>query len=82
MVDKYTYHSGRRYAGQTTALHLAAHHKQLHVVCAGQRLKSLLLKGVHGEPMLFSAYLDMMLVEAPSIEQHLRRKAQQRVAFA
>ena len=82
MVDKYPYHIGRRYAGNVIALHLDAHNQQLHVVCGGQRLKSLVLKGLHREQMTFPAYLETMLIEARSIEQHLRRKARQRAALA
>ena len=75
MVDKYTYHIGRRYARQAVALHLNAPQQQFHVVGGGRPIKTLALKGLHRRLMPFQQYLAIMLSEARSIEQHLRRRA-------
>ena len=82
MVDKYTYHIGRRYAGQAIALHLDARQQALHVVGGGQRVKKVDLKGLHRGSMDFQDYLKVMLLEARSIEQHLQQKARRQTAPA
>lgn len=74
-VDKYTYHIGRRYAGEAIALHLDARQHVFQVICRGKVVKSLQIKGLHRNLMTFQDYLTMMLLEARSIEQHILRKA-------
>jgi hypothetical protein len=81
MVDKYSYYIGQAYVGQRVSLHLSAPQQILQVLHQGKHFKDLAIQGLHHHVLPFQDYLEMMLEEARSIEQHLLHKKLQYAAL-
>lgn len=78
-IGKHRYYIGRHLRGRTVVLRLDARNRHFVVEVNGQSLKTLPIKGLHGELMPFQTYLDMMCREAEAEwRQYLRQRPRRR----
>ena len=79
-IDKHRYYIQRRLAGRYVVCKLNADHRVFDVILDNKTIKTIPLKGLYDEPMLFGDYLDMMMKEAEAEHQRLARNRRFRVS--
>jgi hypothetical protein len=69
-IDRHTYAVGSQYAKQPVLVHLDAAQQLFRVTVAGQFVKTLPIRGLHGSPLRFWDYFKLIQAEARTIELH------------
>lgn len=72
-IDKHRYYIQRKLAGRYIVCKLNADHRVFNVIVDGKMIKTVPLKGIYDEPMLFGDYLEMMMKEAETHRKRLSR---------
>lgn len=77
-VDKYSYYVGRHLKGHYLVLKLDAHQKQFVIEVDGKAVKSIPIKGLYHNPMLFDDYMEQIRKDARSEWRRWQQTIRQR----
>jgi transposase InsO family protein len=71
-VDSHLYYVGNQYRGERVQVHLDASRRCFHVIHKGNTIQQLPVKGLYGQRLRFSDYLNAILEESRSVDRQLQ----------